>query len=130
MVPANILIRLYCETRPVKVSYNLAEVGYTNHAIHNHEGTFYQRHVVFSHLGFNTFTSLEYMNDVKFTPNGWAKDDVLTEQVVKALNSTPGQDFVFTISVQAHGRYPQEATEDHQEIKVYGFEDEKKRCFL
>ncbi|MGI6364003.1 MAG: LTA synthase family protein [Bacillota bacterium] len=108
------------------ICYNLAEVGYTNHAIHNHEGTFYQRHVVFSHLGFNTFTSLEYMNDVKFTPNGWAKDDVLTEQVVKALNSTPGQDFVFTISVQAHGRYPQEATEDHQEIKVYGFEDEKK----
>ena len=52
------------------VCYNLAELGYTNHAIHNHEGTFYQRHIVFSNLGFNTFTSLEYMNDVKYNPFG------------------------------------------------------------
>lgn len=118
-----VLKKQTCES----ICYNLGEVGYTNHAIHNHEGTFYQRHAVFSNLGFDTFTSLEYMNDVEFTPNGWAKDDVLTEQVLKALNSTPEQDFVFTISVQAHGRYPQEAVEDTQDIKVSGFEEEKKQ---
>jgi len=109
------------------ICYNLAELGYINHAIHNHEGTFYQRHEVFSNLGFNTFTSLEYMNDVKYNPFGWAKDEILTDQIVRALNSTQGQDFIYTISVQAHGKYPQEVVDDTQQIKVAGIEAEKKR---
>lgn len=110
------------------ICYNLRELGYTSHAIHNHEGTFYQRHVVFSNLGFDTYTSLEYMNNIEYTPIGWAKDAVLTGEVVKALASTPGQDFVYAITVQAHGKFPQEATEEMQPITIAGIEDEKKQC--
>lgn len=37
--------------------YNLKDLGYKTHAIHNHAGGFYGRNIVFSRLGFDTFTS-------------------------------------------------------------------------
>ena len=90
------------------ICFDLKELGYSSHAIHNHNGTFYDRHVVFENLGFDTFTSLEYMDDVTFNLIDWADDKVLTEQIFKALESTDDQDFIYTISVQAHGKYPRE----------------------
>jgi len=91
-----------CET----MNYNLKELGYSCHAIHNHSGTFYDRNRVFANLGFDTYTSLEYMSNVEFTPRKWAKDSCLPVEVMKALDSTDAQDFVYAISVQGHGRYP------------------------
>lgn len=88
------------------IAYNLKELNYSTHAIHNNDGTFYGRNQVFSNLGFDTFTSLEYMHNVELNPMGWAKDHVLIEEILKALKSTKEQDFVYTISVQGHGKYP------------------------
>lgn len=113
-----------CET----IAYNLKEQGYTAHAIHNHTGTFYNRNFVYSNLGFDTFTSLEYMQGVEENSIGWAKDAVLTSEILKALDSTGGQDLVYAISVQAHGRYPREAAEVESKIKVTGIEDEGLRA--
>lgn len=107
--------------------YNLKELGYTSHAIHNNHGTFYRRHEVFSNLGFDTFTSLEYMSDVQRNPIGWAKDSMLTKEVMKALTTTPGQDFIYAISVQAHGEYPREAIDEKQRIAVSGIGSEEER---
>ncbi len=109
-----------CET----VNYNLKELNYTCHAIHNHTGSFYDRQIIFSHLGFDTFTSLEYMTYVETNELGWAKDFVLTPQIEKALNSTEGRDFIYTISVQAHGKYPTDAPESQRPISVSGLEEE------
>lgn len=88
------------------MAYNLKELNYSTHAIHNNDGTFYGRNQVFSNLGFDTFTSLEYMHNVELNPMGWAKDNVLVDEIIKSLKSTKEQDFVYTISVQGHGRYP------------------------
>ena len=41
-------------------------------------------------------------------PNGWVKDEVLTDEILKCLDSTEGPDYVYTISVQGHGAYPDE----------------------
>ena len=41
-------------------------------------------------------------------PLGWTKDSVLTDEIVKCLDSTEGPDYVYTISVQGHGAYPDE----------------------
>lgn len=109
------------------ICYSLAELGYTSHAIHNHQGTFYERHVVFSNLGFNTFTSLEFMEGVDFNPTGWARDEVLTGEIVKALTATPGSDFIYAISVQAHGKYPETVVDDTQQITISGLEEEGRR---
>ena len=103
-----ILKKSTCES----VNYDLKDLGYTTHAIHNNKGTFYTRQNVFKQLGFDTFTSLEYMNIDETTLLDWAKDKYLTEYIMNALNSTENQDFIYTISVQGHGDYPDYKIED------------------
>ena len=60
----SILRDVTCESTP----YDLKTLGYTAHAIHNHRGAFYGRNRVFANMGFDTFTSLEYMNNVYEDP--------------------------------------------------------------
>jgi len=102
--PYKTVLKSYsCET----VAYNLKELGYNTHAIHDYEGSFYDRNEVYPYLGFQTFTSIEYMNDVEYNPSGkWPDDSVLTKEIIKALDSTPNSDFVMAVSVQGHGKYP------------------------
>ena len=107
--------------------YNLAARGYESHAIHNHNGAFYDRNRVFASLGFDTFCSREYMLDVTENPIGWACDDILTGEITKALSSTAARDFVYTISVQAHGKYPREELPGADYWENYGFGDENER---
>lgn len=107
------------------VAYNLKENGYATHAIHNHRATFYSRNVVYGNLGFDDFTALEYMPQVPTTPKNWAKDAILTSQIVKALNTTEDQsDLVFTVSVQGHGKYPMDPVLEDPEITVVSYPDE------
>lgn len=109
-----ILKQSTCET----INYNLKELGYKTHAIHNHTGTFYDRHIVYSQLGFDTFTSIEYMCNVEYNKIGWAKDKVLIQEIVKALKSSKGKDHVYAISVQGHGKYPDEPIDSEQKIDI------------
>lgn len=105
------------------IAYYLSELGYTCHSIHNHTGTFYSRHTVMENLGFDTFTPVEFMSNVKRNSLGWAKDKILTGEVTAALSSTEGVDLVYTISVQPHGKYVTEPG-DYGDIKVSGNFDE------
>lgn len=91
-----------CET----ICYNLKNHGFTAHAIHNNRATFYSRNSVFRRFGFDIFTTIELMNIKEYTENGWAKDKVLTGEMIEALDSTEGKDYIYTISVQGHGDYP------------------------
>ena len=95
-------------------------MGYATHALHNLEGTFYDRHVVFANMGFDTFTPVEYMLDVERNSRGWAKDHVLADEILGTLRSTRGDDFIYAVSVQCHGKYPASRTEDTNFIKVAG----------
>ena len=104
------------------VAYDLKNLGYSTHAIHNNSGTFYGRNVVYSNLGYDTFTPIEYMDGIERTPTGWAKDKILTNEIKKALDSTEEMDYVFTVSVQGHGDYPSDYTgEEGSQIKVSSF---------
>jgi len=96
-------------------------IGYTSHAIHNHSGTFYDRNYVYPNLGFDTFISSEFMSDLDRNALTWAKDSELVEQVVLALDSTQGtSDFVFTVSVQGHGRYPSVELDYEKHVQITG----------
>ncbi len=97
-----VLKKTCCES----LAFDLKKLGYSAHAIHNNEATFYDRNRVFSQLGFDTFTPIEYMNNIERNPAGWCKDKILTGEIIKTLDSTPGPDFIYTISVQGHGKYP------------------------
>ncbi|MGI6013409.1 MAG: sulfatase-like hydrolase/transferase [Oscillospiraceae bacterium] len=106
--------------------YNLKELGYATHAIHNHYATFYDRNLVFSHLGFDTFTSLEYMSNISYTPRGWCTDLNLDSEILNTLESTENQDFIYTISVQGHGQYPAHKTYGLEGVSVRsGIEEEE-----
>ena len=85
---------------------DLRAEGYAAHAVHNHSGSFYDRWKVYEALGFDDFTPLEYMNGAEVNSLGWAKDAVLTDYIRACLDSTEGPDFVFAVSVQGHGLYP------------------------
>ena len=117
-----ILKKTTCDSVP----YALKNIGYSTHAIHNNKATFYSRVDVFPNLGFETYTSKEYMDISNQTPNGWLKDDVLVGAVLDCLESTEGQDYVFTISVQAHGDYSTEKILEDPVITVSGSPTEAK----
>lgn len=106
------------------INYALKESNYSTHAIHNHEGNFYNRNTVYSNLGFDTFTSSEYMLINERTPLGWAKDSFLIEPILDLLTSTENQDFIYTISVQGHGSYPNDEIEDEKNVNIANIKDD------
>lgn len=101
------------------ICYNLDPLNYTSHAVHNHTGSFYSRNLVYPNMGFDTFTSLEYMHDYEINPLGWANDSILTGEIMNAIKSTDGNDFVFCVTVQSHGHYPTEQVLDDTMIEEY-----------
>ena len=92
--------------------------GYGTHAIHNNKAKFYSRDITYSNLGFETFTSLEYMLHYEKTKTGWAKDNCLPDEIINAIEYDDKPDFVYTISVQGHGRYPKNELKTKEHVKV------------
>ena len=105
-----IMLKAACES----IAYNLKDLGYGTHAIHDHTGNFYDRDKVYPHLGFDSFQSIEYMNNIERTPFGWCKDKILTNEILTAIDTDPEHEsqFVWVVSVQGHGKYPSEPIED------------------
>ena len=117
----SILKETTCESAP----YVLKNLGYSTHAVHNNEANFYGRRSIFPNLGFDTFTSAEYMSEEEDkNPLGWTKDEVLTDEIIKCLDSMEESDYIYTISTQGHGAYPEEQLIDDPEITVSGAETE------
>lgn len=118
-----ILKKTDCES----TAADLASIGYGTHAVHNNGGNFYSRVNAFSMMGFDTFTSKELMNIQTYTPNGsWATDDILVDETIKTLDSTPNQpDFTYTITVGTHGDYPKEQVIENPKYTANGAFDEE-----
>ena len=113
----SILKEKTCESAP----YVLKNLGYSTHAIHNNEANFYGRRTIFPNLGFDSFTSEEYMaEENQKTPLGWVQDKILTDEILKAMEATVEPDYVYTISVQGHGAYPEEPILNDPAVKVSG----------
>ena len=95
-----------CEAMP----HVLAERGYSSTAIHNHTGTFYDRHLVYAQLGFDRYIAREYMegleNEEIWNPIGWVRDEILIREIMNTLCTTEKKDYIYAVSVQGHGGYP------------------------
>lgn len=104
-------------TTAESIAYNLTELGYHNYIIHNNTGTFYNRNTILPKLGFDNFASIEYMNNIENNPTGWAKDHALVGEILTALNAEETSDFVYAITVQAHGKYLETLNEENT-IKI------------
>ncbi len=112
----SILRNTTCES----IAYDLLRSGYRTHAIHNHEGTFYSRNDVYKNLGFESFTSIEYFKDPTYNSTGWAHDALLTDEILYLLDSTDESDFVFAVSVQGHGKYPDDYVPEDGDVLITG----------
>ncbi|MDD6235270.1 MAG: sulfatase-like hydrolase/transferase [Lachnospiraceae bacterium] len=111
-----ILQKTACES----VGYDLKKYGYKINALHDNKGNFYQRNTVFSRLGYDQFTSLEYIYNYDVNPTDWAKDDCLVDEITGMLKYSPEKDFIYCISVQGHGEYPEDTSDMDLKIKVTG----------
>ena len=123
--PGEYPYKTYTKKHPTESAATaLASLGYGTHALHDNTGNFYSRAEVYNNMGFDTFTSKEFMNVLQTTENGWAKDEILTQHIMEAMDTTKQEDFVFTVSVQGHGNYPETQLIENPKIKVEGIEDE------
>ena len=126
--PGEYPYKTYAKTKVLESAATaLGKFGYGAEALHKNGGNFYSRAQVFNHMGFDHYTSKEFMNILQTTPKGWATDDILIPNIMDSMDTTEQQDFVFTISVQGHGDYPTEKMIENPEIVVSGVEDEGKR---
>ena len=97
----------------------LGTLGFGTHVVHNNGGNFYSRANAFSMMGFDSFTCKEMLDITDYTPIGsWATDDILVGGTADALDSTPQSDFIYTITVEAHGDYPSEKVEENPAVTV------------
>ncbi len=108
------------------MAYVARSHGYVTSALHNHRALFYNRNEVYANLGFDSFTSVEYMNNVTFTPTNWCKDSVLTSEIMDIMKSTDQRDFMHVISVEGHGSYPTEQVFKNPYTEVTAQDEETK----
>lgn len=101
------------------MGYDLKRLGYATAGFHNNDATFYERYVDYSNLGFDTFSGMEHMYLLNYTPRGWAKDNVLDDIMLERMQQTEGRDYITTITVQAHGRYPKKYTQTLTDLTCY-----------
>ena len=94
------------------LALDLKTLGLYSTFIHNYTGSFYHRDTVYSNLCFDRFVSEEYMNITETNPKGWAKDSMLTGIINDALLTTQSRDFIYVVTVQSHGAYPDDAGEE------------------
>ena len=90
------------------IGYIAKNHGYATSALHDHRALFYNRNEVYAHMGFDSFTSVEYMNDVSFTPTNWCKDRTMIPDIMDIMTSTEERDMMHIVSVEGHGKYPTE----------------------
>lgn len=116
-----------CSKSPVpSLAYTLRDLGYTSNSLHNHDGKFYSRFKVYENLGFDAFTPIESMSVPEKTPFGWAKDNVLIDEIYNILSTTDSPDLIFGISVQGHGTYPNTPLENKVISITGGYEKDNK----
>ncbi|MBQ9155294.1 MAG: sulfatase-like hydrolase/transferase [Eubacterium sp.] len=94
------------------IAYWLSNLPYETSVIHNNNASFYDRDHVLSNLGFDHFLTIENMNATSFNEAGWARDQILTEEIMDTLGQTGRKDLIYAISVQGHGDYPADDQEN------------------
>ncbi|MDO4384955.1 MAG: sulfatase-like hydrolase/transferase [Clostridia bacterium] len=106
---------------------DLRALKYTATGVHNYTGSFYYRNTIYKNMGFNRFHSKEYMNGFELNPKGWCKDNILTDEILKAVRQTEGRDFVYTVTMQTHGAYIPLPADMEPVVTVEGAKSEREK---
>lgn len=119
LIPHNDILK---EKPYLSNAYVLKDNGYKTHLLHNFAGYFYNRDVVYNNLGFDTFTSLEFLANGSTNPSviKASKDDIFPSEIKKILKSTDEKDFIFGITAQLHGNYEETYNAFENGITAHG----------
>lgn len=85
----------------------LRNQGYEALGMHPYMSWYYNRTEVYKHFGFDTFKTLEFMNDVEII-GAYASDRYTTDLIIDAIEETEKPLFNFTVTMQNHGPYGNE----------------------
>lgn len=83
----------------------LDEHGYETIAVHGNDPTFWNRNTAFKALGFQRFVSqADFPHDA---PNDgkYMADSAMTDEILSQLKDSGAPQFIFAISIEAHGPY-------------------------
>ena len=97
----NLLNHNYIES----ISNIFEKYSYETTALHNYFSTFYNRTKAYENLGFNNFVPLETISRRDRNENYWYKDYLLIDEIKNKIISTKEKDFIFGVTVEAHGPY-------------------------
>ncbi len=104
----------------------LKNYGYSTTTIHNYFSNFYNRINAYANLGFDTFIPLETISDRSLNNNFWYKDEIIINEIISKILSTKEKDFIFGVTVEAHGPYKVEIDGDIRVESSILTESEKK----
>ena len=82
----------------------LAQLGYRTTAIHTHDGSFWNRARALRQLGIERFIAGDAFRDAPLA-GLFVADSVLTDRVLAELRDDGPPQFVFAVSMEAHGPY-------------------------
>ena len=113
--PYNTIIQeVTCET----IANTLRSHDYYTTALHNNTGFFFSRNSVYANLGYDRFVSLEYMRYPEYNEIGWARDTVLTNEIMDVMENSEERDLVFAIAVETHGKYADTYEPEEDDIAI------------
>ncbi|WP_329742363.1 LTA synthase family protein [Dyella sp. A6] len=79
--------------------------GYQTVAIHGNDPTFWNRNVAFKALGFERFISRNDFPADAANDGKYMADSAMTDQIMRQLKDSGPPQFLFAISIEAHGPY-------------------------
>lgn len=110
----------------------LSTQGYDTTAIHPLQAVNWRRNAVYSYLGFDTFLSIEDMDEKnaehvrQYISDGYTYDLVM--DILKADSEIP--DFIFDITVQNHSGYTYNKKDFEEEVQVIGYDSSEVNQYL
>jgi phosphoglycerol transferase MdoB-like AlkP superfamily enzyme len=92
--------------KPIKsLASILSDNKYESTAIHTYSSWFYRRDNVYKLLGFNKFIPMETITHKPIFSGRFIDDIELNNMIINTMNETSERDFIYTVSMQAHGPY-------------------------
>jgi hypothetical protein len=78
--------------------------GYTSVALHPYLSWYYNRYEVYQHFGFDTFESIEFLNETE-KYGSFTKDAETFDEILRLIDETEAPLFNYTVTIQNHGPY-------------------------
>ena len=117
-LPTGIVPYLNYANSPLPALPNiLGNQGYTSTAIHTYHNWFYNRSSVYENLGFDNFLSLEFFpNPIEDAM--YYRDNEITDEILKLVEENEEPNFIFAVTMQAHGPYKTDAKKYYASIEA------------